>query len=283
MFWEAVKSKIIENNGEVMLNGPVFSINWHRNHIDSVTVQQDGQEKVVFGTDFISSMAVTEFIKKLNPPAPAEILEAVSKLSYRDFLTVCLIVDQTDLFEDNWIYIHDPCVKVGRIQNFKNWSPDMVPDSSKTSLGLEYFCNQGDELWNSPDDQLVELAKKEIDKIGLAHYKDIVDGCVFRVEKAYPVYDLNYAEHLKKIRKFTDSLENFQTVGRNGLHRYNNQDHAILTGLLAVRNALFDEKNDLWTVNAEQEYLEEISEEKVSAQDIEKAVESALGQVFMRL
>ena len=189
-------------------------------------------------------------------------LDAANKLSYRDFLTVCLIINRDHLFDDNWIYIHDPDVKVGRIQNFKNWSPDMVPDASQSSLGLEYFCNEGDELWISPDSELIELGKREIEHIGLARYEDIVDGCVFRVEKSYPVYDANYGEHLAIIRGYVESLENFQTIGRNGLHRYNNQDHAMLTGMLAVRNLLFEEKNDLWKVNAELEYHEEVREEK---------------------
>jgi hypothetical protein len=169
-----------------------------------------------------------------------------------------LIVNKPEVFPDNWIYIHSPEVKVGRIQNFKNWSLEMVPDPSKTSLGLEYFCTEGDDLWNMPDADLIELGKRELERIGLTKADDIVDGSVFRVPKAYPVYDTEYSEYLQIIRDFVNGLENFQTIGRNGLHRYNNQDHSMITGNLAVRNLLFGEKNDLWNVNVDADYHEEI-------------------------
>ena len=190
-----------------------------------------GKGERIEGTDFISSMPLPDFIHSLDPPAPQQVINAARQLKFRDFLTVCLIINQPELFPDNWIYIHDPRVKVGRIQNFKNWSPDMVPDLSKTSLGLEYFCNQGDELWNMDDDKLIELGKREVDQINLANYEDIIDGCVYRVENTYPVYDSDYQDHLKAVREYIESFENFQTIGRNGLHRYNNQDHAMLTGM----------------------------------------------------
>jgi hypothetical protein len=209
------------------------------------------------------------------------VLEAANKLSYRDFLTVCLVVNKTELFPDNWIYIHSPEVQVGRIQNFKNWSPDMVPDPSTTSLGLEYFCTEGDELWTMPDAQLIELAKQELERIGLANASDVLDGCVFRVPKAYPIYDAEYGEYLQTLKDFVEGLENFQTIGRNGLHRYNNQDHSMLTGMLAVRNVLFGEKNDLWSVNADAEYHEEIRhEDKKTA---EETLGEAVTHIFPRL
>jgi hypothetical protein len=170
---------------------------------------------------------------------------------------------------------------VGRIQNFKNWSPYMVPDLTTSSLGLEYFCNEGDELWNMSDADLVELGSQEIEQIGLAKYKDIIDGVVYRVEKTYPVYESNYRRYLDVIRKYIDGLDNFQTVGRNGLHRYNNQDHAMLTGMLAVRNILFKENHDLWVVNAEQEYHEEIREgQKIN---LSRVADDVLSRVFLKL
>ncbi len=258
MLWTEVKNQIEQRGGSVHLNSPVIRIQRTGNRIDSVVVAQNGSgEQVIHGSDFISSMPISEFVKKIEP-VPAPVLEAAEKLSYRDFLTVCLIVNKTELFPDNWIYVHSPEVQVGRIQNFKNWSPDMVPDASKTSLGLEYFCTEGDELWNMPDADLIALGKQELERIGLAQTGDVVDGCVFRVPKAYPIYDTEYAEYLKTVRNFVDGLENFQTIGRNGLHRYNNQDHSMITGTLAVRNLLFGEKNDLWSVNADAEYHEEI-------------------------
>jgi hypothetical protein len=173
-------------------------------------------------------------------------------------------------------------VKVGRIQNFKNWSPDMVPDAAKTSLGLEYFCNEGDALWTTPDAELIEMGKREVECIGLARAGDVEDGCVVRVAKAYPVYDATYRDHLATLRRFVDGLENLQTIGRNGLHRYNNQDHAMLTGMLAVRNLMLGEANDLWSVNTEQEYHEEVRV-PVEPDRAAEAVRRALPVAFPKL
>jgi protoporphyrinogen oxidase len=284
MMWNAVKEKIEGQGSTVRLNSDVTKI-WRRgNRVESVILSDNGHSEVIKGANFISSMPVTELIKKLDPPAPAPVLRAAEQLHYRDFLTVCLIIDQPDLFPDNWIYIHDPEVKVGRIQNFKNWSPDMIPDAAATSLGLEYFCTEGDELWNTPDSELIELGKREVERIGLANAADIGDGCVVRVPKAYPVYDSDYGEYLTTLRKFVESLENVQTVGRNGLHRYNNQDHAMLTGMLAVRNLVLGEHNDLWSVNTDQEYHEEIRDEDgIRVPDITEVLQGALAQAFPKL
>jgi protoporphyrinogen oxidase len=284
MLWTATKREIEGRNGTVCLNAEVVGINRRGNSVDSVVVRCDGHEEIITGTDFISSMPVTEFVRKLDPPAPDHVLRAADRLHYRDFLTVCLIVNKPQLFPDNWIYVHDPTVQVGRIQNFKNWSPDMVPDPSKTSLGLEYFCNEGDELWSMADDDLVEQAKRELERIGLAKSRDVEEGCVFRVEKSYPVYDSDYRDHLATVRAFVETLQNFQTIGRNGLHRYNNQDHAMLTGMLAVRNMVFGERHDLWSVNGEQEYHEEIRTD--TAEGVEEAadvIEETFTHVFERL
>jgi protoporphyrinogen oxidase len=262
MLWNEVKNKIEHRNGVVHLNSPVTKIYRTGNCIDYVVVSRDGTgEEIVYGTDFISSMPISEFIKQLEP-VPPDILKAANKLHYRDFLTVCLIVNQPDLFPDNWIYVHAPEVKVGRIQNFKNWSLEMVPDPTKTSLGLEYFCNEGDDLWNMADVDLIELGKKELECIGLLNSNDVIDGCVYRVPKAYPIYDSDYHSYLECIKQFVNSLENFQTIGRNGLHRYNNQDHSMITGMLAVDNILREEKVDLWCVNSEQQYHEEVHLDK---------------------
>src|SRR5690242_9988098 len=280
MMWKAVKEAVDQRNGRVQLESKVIQINRTGRRINSVMIARNGHHETVEGTDFISSMPVTDFVKKLSPSAPAEVVTAAEQLKYRDFLTVCLIVNQPDLFPDNWIYIHDPSVKVGRIQNFKNWSPEMVPDKSKTSLGLEYFCSEGDEVWNMPDTDLIELGKHEVERIGLASYADVEGGCVFRVPKSYPVYDSGYRESLSTLRNFVESLDNFQTIGRNGLHRYNNQDHAMLTGMLAVRNVVFGEHNDLWSVNTDQEYIEEIHEPAV---DLADTVETILERVFLKL
>jgi len=282
MMWNAVKTEIERRQGVVRLNSDVVRINRTGNRIDGVIVRHDGAEELIRGTDFISSMPVTEFVKALDPPAPPAVLSAAARLTYRDFLTVVLIVDKPHIFADNWVYIHDPSVHVGRIQNFKNWSHDMVPDPAKTSLGLEYFCTEGDAVWTMADADLIEMGRREIDRIGLARSEDVVDGCVVRVEKAYPVYDSDYREYLSVVRQFIDGLENCQTIGRNGLHRYNNQDHAMLTGMLAVRNLALGQQNDLWSVNTDQEYHEEISEQ-VTEHDLEEVLEGALTQVFLKL
>jgi len=277
MMWEAVRAEIERRGGQVLLNAEAVKICRSGNRITGVVIAHAGQEELIEGTDFISSMAIRELVERMETPPPA-VLEAAQELHYRDFLTVCLIVNKPDLFPDNWIYIHEPDVKVGRIQNFKNWSPEMVPDPSKSSLGLEYFCNEGDELWNSPDAELVERGKRELASMGLARSEDVIRGCVFRVEKSYPVYDNYYREHLSHIRGFVESLENFATIGRNGLHCYDNQDHAMLTGMLAARNLVYGECHDLWRVNTEDEYQEEIR-----VTQTQEIVYDAISRVFPKV
>jgi protoporphyrinogen oxidase len=283
MMWNAVKAEIEQRQGTVRLNSEVVRINRTGRRIDSVVVKSDGREELMPGDDFISSMPVTELIKRLDPPAPPEVLAAAHHLKYRDFLTVVLIVNKAHIFDDNWIYIHDPQVKVGRIQNFKNWSPDMVPDPGKTSLGLEYFCTEGDAVWVMPDRDLIEQGKREVERISLARAADIEDGCVVRVPKAYPVYDADYRDYLATVRQFVDGLENLQTIGRNGLHRYNNQDHAMLTGMLAVRNTMLGQRNDLWSVNTDQEYHEEVRPEGQETHDLEEVIQETLTRVFRKV
>ncbi|MFZ0547608.1 MAG: NAD(P)/FAD-dependent oxidoreductase [Candidatus Promineifilaceae bacterium] len=257
MMWQAVGERVEQQGGQLHLDSQVIRIRRAGNRITEVEVCQNGRPHTISGTDFISSMPIAQFLKRLDPPPPSAVLAAANSLRYRDFLTVCLIINRPHLFPDNWIYVHEPGVKVGRIQNFKNWSADMVPDPNTTSLGLEYFCNDDDPLWQMSDDMLIELGKREIEQIGLAKSADVTDGCVFRVPKSYPIYDSAYQRHLDTIRSYLSSFENFQTIGRNGLHRYNNQDHAMLTGLLAVKNSLHNQKHNLWKVNAEENYLEE--------------------------
>ena len=284
MLWTAVKDRINAQGGQVHLNSNVVGIQREGQRITAVTVERDGRRHTVSGRSFISSMPVTQLLQWLDPPPPPNVLHAANQLSYRDFLTVCLIIKKQHVFPDNWIYIHDPSVQVGRIQNFKNWSADMVPDPSTTSLGLEYFCNEGDEIWTMPDEELIVLGKQEIAKIGLADAADVVDGAVFRVEKSYPIYDSDYAQSLETIKAYLATLENLQTIGRNGLHRYNNQDHAMLTGMLAVRNLLFGEQNDLWQVNAEQEYHEElILNQALEPEEVTHVVEEVLEGAFPKL
>lgn len=259
MMWETVK-RIVERDGsEIRLNAGVEKIFWSEGNVDALEVMIDGKPETIEGTHFISTMPIRELIQKFDPPVPDNVLKAAEALNYRDFLTVALVIKQRELFPDNWIYIHDADVKVGRIQNFKNWSPSMVPDPEKTCLGLEYFCFEGDGLWTTPDADLIELGKKELGILGLVNPADVIDGSVVRMPKAYPVYDGTYAESLRVVREFLDNIPNLQLVGRNGMHKYNNQDHSMLTAMLAVRNIL-GASYDLWQVNAEQEYHEEVTD-----------------------
>ena len=197
MMWQAV-ADIIENNGsQLLLGAEVVRIRWSKNQVKDLEVRQDGEVKLISGTDFISSMPIREAIQKFKPDVPKKVLDAANDLKYRDFLTIALIINKRDIFQDNWIYIHEPEVKVGRIQNFKNWSPHMVPNQDKTCLGLEYFCFEGDALWNLPDDQLIELGTRELEELGFVNSVDVEDGAVVRMPKAYPIYDSTYQESIK--------------------------------------------------------------------------------------
>jgi protoporphyrinogen oxidase len=258
MMWEKFAEAVEDKSGKVYLDTKVISFQREGNKIKSITADHNG-ELVQFSADnFVTSMPISALVARLDPQPPAEVLHAARSLKYRDFLIVSLIVDRPALFPDNWIYIHSPEVQVGRIQNFKNWSTALVPDASKTCLGMEYFCNEGEELWKMSDDALVELATRELVRLGLAKTGDVEDGVVIRQPKAYPVYDGEYRGHLRVLEGFLKGIENLQTIGRNGMHRYNNQDHSMLTGMLAVRNIL-GEKHDLWDVNTERSYYEEFS------------------------
>lgn len=260
MMWEAVTEIIQKQTSEVLFETEVDKIVWTSGSVTGLEVKTQGKKNIIEGTHFISSMPMRELIQKFEPPAPPEVLEAADRLNYRDFLTVALIINKPNLFEDNWIYIHDAEVKVGRIQNFKNWSPRMVPDPTKTCLGLEYFCFEGDGLWTTPDKELIALATQELKKLGLAEPADVLDGSVVRMPKAYPVYDSTYAEAVDIMRQFLSGIDNLYLVGRNGMHKYNNQDHSMLTAMLAAKNIL-GANYDFWNVNVDQEYHEGVRSE----------------------
>jgi protoporphyrinogen oxidase len=201
-------------------------------------------------------MPLRNLTRAFDPAPPRAFREAGEGLNYRDFLTVALMIDGENIFPDNWIYIHTPGVKVGRIQNFNNWSHAMVPETGMTCLGMEYFCFEGDGLWTSKDEDLVALARKELAELNLVDPAKVRDGCVVRMPKAYPVYDSVYAGHLSKLREFIDPIRNLHTVGRNGMHKYNNQDHSMLTAMFAVEN-MDGRSHDVWAVNTDFEYHEE--------------------------
>jgi protoporphyrinogen oxidase len=245
--------EIIAAGGEVRLNTPVTKLEVRDG---SVVAIEAGGERIE-PSHVISSLPLRGTVGMAGAAAPGEVQAAARGLRYRDFLTVALIVDGEDLFPDTWIYIHDPAVRVGRIQNFRSWSPWMVPDQSKASVGLEYFCFQGDDLWEMDDDALVELAKAELAQIGLADPSKVEKGYVTRVPKAYPMYDPDYGERVDAVRGWLEGIGNLVQVGRNGLHRYNNSDHSMLTAMRAVENITAGTQHDIWAVNAESVYHEE--------------------------
>jgi protoporphyrinogen oxidase len=205
----------------------------------------------------VSSLPLRNMVGMASPRPRSEVVAAAKGVRYRDFLTVAVVLNGEDIFPDNWIYIHEPGVHVGRIQNFRSWSPWMVPDPSKACVGLEYFCFQGDELWEMDDEKLVQLGVRELEELGLAKRDQLEFGFVERVPKAYPIYDSEYAERVLTIRSWLDGLDNFIQVGRNGLHRYNNSDHSMLTAMRAVDNLVDGADHDIWAVNAESVYHEE--------------------------
>ena len=257
MMWDRAKEKVELKGAEVHMGSPVAALKWGGGRLLAAETAGAGGPKVFQAANFISTLPIRELIGMLEPEAPGEVRRAANALSYRDFLTVVLIVNEKTLFPDNWIYIHDPSVKLGRVQNFKNWSPEMVPDASKTALGLEYFCNEGDELWEMSEADLIALGSEEISKLGLCKKADVEDGTVVRMKKTYPVYDEHYEANVNVIRKFLDQeMPNLQLVGRNGMHKYNNQDHSMMTALLAAKNIL-GESWDPWNVNTDAEYHEE--------------------------
>jgi protoporphyrinogen oxidase len=262
MMWERTQELIEEKGSTVQLDTAVTRIKRSGTRIESITIEQNGQVQQIEADRFISTMPVTALLQRLDPPPPPEILAAATGLKYRDFLIVALIIDRDDLFPDNWIYIHSPEFKVGRIQNFKNWSAAMVPDPGKSCLGMEYFCNEGDEVWDRSREELIALATQEAIDLNIGVQPgDVRDGTVIRQQKAYPVYDGEYRQHLQVIQDYLETFENLQTVGRNGMHRYNNQDHSMLTAMLAVQNIL-GEEHDLWNVNVERSYHEEFTKEQ---------------------
>ena len=256
--YEAMGRAIENSGGKVLLNTRVTGIKMEQWKVSSVRVEDNtGKETILEADHFISSLPLRDLLNLLTPVESDEVVQAGNLLKYRDFLSVNLALDKEFLFPDNWIYVHSPEVKLGRIQNFKQWSPAMVPEDGCSSLGLEYFCNEGDELWSSKDEDLIKMAVEEIGRIGLIDTEIVKWGRVIRVPKAYPVYDDDYQKAMPIIMPFLNSLENLQTIGRNGLHRYNNMDHSILTGLLAAKN-IEGANFDLWQVNTEEEYHEEV-------------------------
>ncbi len=257
LMWERCAEQVAAQGVEIRMGTSVTGIQVVGGQAVSVTVTKDGREERLAASHVISSMPLTQLVRIIDPPAGPDVQHSADALHYRDFLTVALVVPEERSFPDNWIYIHSPEVKVGRIQNFGAWSPAMVKDG-RTCLGLEYFLFEGDDLWCTPDDDLIAMATKELATIGLVDVGDVEIGYVVRMPKAYPVYDEGYGDQVETIRRWLEAnAPNVYPVGRNGMHKYNNQDHSMYTAMLTVEN-IHGATNDIWSVNVEEEYHEAV-------------------------
>ena len=256
--WEEMANDIKAHGGEIRLNAPVTKLVTNGEGIVTEVIAGD---QTLTPSYVISSLPLRATVGITEPEAPVEVRDAARGLRYREFLTVLLVITGDDLFPDNWIYIHQPGVRVLRIQNFKSWSPWMVPNDEDASIGMEYFCFEGDDFWNMADDDLVKMAAQEIETLKLAKAVDVKFGFVERVHKAYPIYDEKYAERVQTIRGWLESsTKNLTQVGRNGLHRYNNSDHSMLTAMRAVDNITLGTHHDIWSVNVESVYHKQVPE-----------------------
>ena len=260
--WETTRRRIEEGGGRVLLGHEVVRVMHDGYRARAVVARTPhGSERIFEATHVISTMPIRSLVEICDPPLTERLDETAAGLHYRDFVTVALMIRAANLFPDNWIYVHDARVKVGRIQNFKNWSPHMVPDSETTCLGLEYSCFEGDGLWSASDEQLVALATREVAELGFCGERAVFDGVVVRQEKAYPVYDDGYLERVHAIRdELASRIPNLSLVGRNGMHHYNNQDHSMMTALLVARNIATGSRYDPWKVNTDAEYHEDAVE-----------------------
>ncbi len=266
MMWERCHELVDAQGGEVHFEHPVTRIE----HRDGAAVRVEAMTAdgpVSFPCSaVISSMPIPRLLQAMDPAPPAEVLAAAEGLSFRDFLTVALVVPESAGFPDNWIYIHAPDVEVGRVQNFRSWSPQMVPEDDKTCLGLEYFVTEGDELWSADDDDLVALGTAELERLGLIEPGRVEQGFVVRMPKAYPMYDATYRANVDTLRAWLEAtVPNVHPVGRNGMHKYNNQDHSMYTAMLTVENLVAGTTHDVWDVNVEAEYHEEVSHAPTAA------------------
>ncbi|MBS3847963.1 NAD(P)/FAD-dependent oxidoreductase [Devosia sp. BSSL-BM10] len=258
--WERARDKIVDQGGTMMMGSTITAISQHAETGKWIAIVTDaqGKETKITADHLVSTAAVNELVRMLGADADPAVAAAAKGLRYRDFLIIGLITRGKESFDDNWIYIHDPSVKVGRIQNFKSWSPDMVPDPNTACYGMEYFCNAGDDTWDMSDADLIARAKQEIGQLGLAEPQDIIDGSVVRQPKAYPVYDDTYKINVDTITEgLEEQFTNLHLAGRNGMHKYNNQDHAMMTGILTAKNIIAGSSvHDVWGVNEDAEYHE---------------------------
>jgi protoporphyrinogen oxidase len=269
--WETVAKLVQEKGGAIIMNAEAVQLNIGENQITELKYvdHNTGTTNTLKGDYFFSTMPVRELITSLGSQVPEEVKQVSNGLQYRDFITVGLLLNKlkiknetkiptiNNLVPDNWIYIQERDVKVGRLQIFNNWSPYMISDINKAWIGLEYFCNEGDELWNKKDDEFIKFAIDELDSIDIIKKEDVIDSTIIRVEKTYPAYFGTYSQ-FDKVQAYTDTIENLFLIGRNGMHKYNNQDHSMLTAICAVKNIIAGEKSksNIWNINTEEEYHE---------------------------
>lgn len=266
--WQSVAQEVVARGGVIRHGHRVVGVDWEENRVVAIrTVDANGVQHLVHGDYFVSSMPVRDLVSAFQPTPPEEVKDVAERLCYRDFMTIGLLVrklrptpdaqGETHLVPDTWIYIQEPDVRIGRLQIFNNWSPAMVSTQGAVWLGLEYFCQEGDDLWSMDDEAFFTMATGELEKIDLIDGRDVLDWHLVRVPKAYPAYFGSY-DRFEEIRQFTDRIENLYLVGRNGMHRYNNQDHSMLTARLAV-DAILDgaERSAIWSVNVDDDYHEE--------------------------
>jgi protoporphyrinogen oxidase len=262
LMWERATEQVRAAGGEVRMRTAVTTLRRAQGRVTAVEVERRDaggatSVEVLPADEVISSMPLPELVLAMDPPAPEHVQDAARALSHRDFLTVALVIPEAEGFPDNWIYVHSPEARVGRVQNFGSWSPYLVKDG-RTCLGLEYFVNEGDDLWEASDDDLIALATKELDVLGLVGAGSVERGFVVRMPKAYPVYDEGYDRQVDVIRGWlAEAAPNVHPVGRNGMHRYNNADHSMVTAMLTVENILDGTAHDVWSVNVEEDYHEE--------------------------
>jgi protoporphyrinogen oxidase len=263
--WEEVAQRVCTGGGEILTGWTVCGIHSSSDRVTGVTARNEAGAQQFFPAQYVfSTMPVQELVRAFDQPVPNEVAEVSDGLMYRDFITVGLLLkrlriggEHERMLKDNWIYVQEPDVLVGRMQIFNNWSPYMVRDPEKIWIGLEYFCNDTDELWRKPDEEMIALALAEVEKMGIASSGDYVDGTVIRMEKTYPAYFGTY-DRFGVIREFVDRYQNLFLVGRNGMHKYNNQDHSMLTAMTAVDNIIEGrrDKANIWAVNTEMDYHE---------------------------
>lgn len=255
MLWERMRAAAEAAGAEFRLGHRLVRLRHDRSAVGEVELEGPRGPIALPASHVVTTIPLRELVPALDPPLPSGAVESAAALRYRDLLVVALVLEGPDPFPDTWLYLHDPAVRAGRLQNFRAWSPDLVPEANRSCLGLEYFCSAGDELWRSPDAELIRVALADLDALGFGGPEKLVRGHVVRVRDAYPVYGEGLAPRLAAIRSALAPLANLQVAGRNGMHRYNNMDHSMLTGLLAARNVL-GERHDPWSVNADEVYLE---------------------------